>query len=184
MCIMFRDKWIIRFLSLHFAVTSVYISIKWQKKYQETSRELKIFKGMFLELANADINIACLLSGRKHRIVITRSCTNLMIIKLSKIQIQTKASPLKPRRGLHLYALLRHQTLSVIAPIFLKSSLELVCEIHRVPIFVRVFFILSIRNLDLQIKQKEIFKGKASLLTWQSQSRPQLKWTCVTSGFI
>ena len=34
---------------------------------------------MFLKLANADINIACLLNGRKHRIVITRSCTNLMI---------------------------------------------------------------------------------------------------------
>ena len=68
------------------------------------------------------------------------------------MQIQTKANPLKPRRGLHLYALLSHQTLSEIAPIFLKSSLELVCEILRVPIFVRVFFILSIRNLDLQIK--------------------------------
>ena len=71
---------------------------------------------------------------------------------LSKIQIQTKANPLKPRRGLHLYVLLSHQTLSVIAPVFPKSSLELVCEILRVPIFVRVFFILSIRNLDLQIK--------------------------------
>ena len=89
---MFRDKWIIRFLSLHFAVTSVYISIKWQKKYQETSRELKIFKGMFLKLANADINIACLLNGRKHRIVITRSWTNLMI----KAQEDTDTNKSKP----------------------------------------------------------------------------------------
>ena len=84
---------------------------------------------MFLKLTNADINIACLLNGRKQ-----------------------------------LYALLSHQTLSVIAPIFLKSlsvklpdgmsqrSFKLVCEILRVPIFVRVSFILSIRNLDLQIK--------------------------------
>ena len=61
-----------------------------------------------------------------------------------------------------MHALLSHQTLSVIAPIFLKSvfvklpdgmsrwSFELVYEILRVPISVRVFFILSIRNLDLQ----------------------------------
>ena len=68
---------------------------------------------------------------------------------------------MKPRPGLHLYALLSHQTLSVIAPIFLKSvfvklpdgmfrwSFQLVCEILRVSIFVRVFFILSIQNLDL-----------------------------------
>ena len=106
---------------------------------------------MFLELANADVNIACLLNGRKHRIVITRSCTNLMVKALQDTDTN-KSKPRKPRRGLHLYALLSHQTLSVIAPIFLKSSLELVCEILRVPIFVRVFFILSIRNLDLQIK--------------------------------
>ena len=50
----------------------------------------------------------------------------------------------------------------VIVPIFLKSlsvklpdgmsrwSFKLVCEILRVPIFVRVFFIVSIQNLDLQ----------------------------------
>ena len=70
---MFRDKWIIRFFKFPFCGD---FSLK---KYQETSRKLKIFKGMFPELTNADINIACLLNGRKHRIVITRSCTNLMI---------------------------------------------------------------------------------------------------------
>ena len=137
---------------------------------------------MFLELVKADINIACWLNGRKQRIVITRSCTNLMI-KAQQDTDTNKSKPLKPRRGLHLYALLSHQTLSVIAPIFLKSSLELVCEIRRVPIFVRVFFILSIRNLHLQIKQKEIFKERASLLTWESCHVPR-SWTCVTSGFI
>ena len=65
-----------------------------------------------------------------------------------------------------LYALLSHKTLSVIAPIFLKLvfvklpdgmsrwsfELKLVCEILRVPIFVRVFFILSIRNLDSKVE--------------------------------
>ena len=102
---------------------------------------------MFLKLANADINIACLLNRRKHRIVITRSCTNLMI-KAWQDTDTNKANPLKPRRGLHLYALLSHQTLSVTAPIFLKSlsvklpdrmsrrSFKLVCEILRVPLFV------------------------------------------------
>ena len=60
------------------------------------------------------------------------------------------------------YALLSYQTLPVIAPIFLKFvfvklpdgmsrwSFEVVCENLKVPIFVRVFFIVSIRNLDLQ----------------------------------
>ena len=69
-----------------------------------------------------------------------------------------------------------------------RRSFKLVCEILTVPISVRVFFILSIRNLDLQsgvccIKKKEIFKGKASLVTWQSCHVPRL-WTCLTSGFI
>jgi len=53
---MFRDNRLKAFLSSHFAVASVYISIKWKKKHQETSRELKNFKG-FLKLANVDINI-------------------------------------------------------------------------------------------------------------------------------
>ena len=79
MCVMFRDKWIIRFFKFPFCGDFSLHLHKMIKKYQETSRELKAFKGMFLKLANADINIACLLNGRKHRIVITRSCTNLMI---------------------------------------------------------------------------------------------------------
>ena len=81
---------------------------------------------------------------------------------LARYWYKQKQTPLKPRPRLHLYALLSHQTLSVIAPIFLKSvvleapgwdvlwSFELMCEILIVPIFVRVFYILSIRNLDLQ----------------------------------
>ena len=71
---MFRDKWIIRFFKFPFCGD---FSLHLHKMVKETSRELNIFKGMFLKLANADINIACLLNGRKHRIVITRSCTNL-----------------------------------------------------------------------------------------------------------
>ena len=49
MCIMFQDKWITLFFNFPYAVTSVYISIKWYKKHQETSRKLKIYKGMFFE---------------------------------------------------------------------------------------------------------------------------------------
>ena len=62
--------------------------------------------------------------------------------------------PIDPDAGASLTA--------TLAPIFLKSvfgelpdgmsrwSFELVCEILRVPTFVRFFFILSIQNLDLQ----------------------------------
>ena len=61
-----------------------------------------------------------------------------------------------------MYVLLSHQTLSVMDPTFHKLvfvklpdgmfrwSSELVCDILKVPIFVRVFVILSIRNLNLQ----------------------------------
>ena len=82
---------------------------------------------------------------------------------LARYKYKQKQTPWNLDVGyVHLYALLSHQTLSVIAPIFLKSlsvklpdgmsrwSFKLVCEILRVPVFVRVFFILSIRNLDLQ----------------------------------
>ena len=80
--------------------------------------------------------------------------------KLSKIQIQRKAKPWN--LWLLLHALLSYQTLSEIAPISLKLvfvnlpdrmsrwSIGLVCEIVKVSVFVFVFFILSIRNLDLQ----------------------------------
>ena len=139
---------------------------------------------MFLIVANVDISIAFLLNGRKQRIVITRSCTNLMI----KAQQDTDTNKSKPPET-STWATLVYSTQSpnLVSNssylIFLKSSLELVCEILRVPTFDRVFFILSIRNVDLQIKQKEIFKGKASLLTWQSCHVPR-SWTCVISGFI
>ena len=79
MCVVFRDKWIIRFFKFPFCGD---FSLHLHKMVKEISRNItraEIFKGMFLKLANADINIACLLNGRKHRIVITRSCTNLMI---------------------------------------------------------------------------------------------------------
>ena len=79
MCVMFRDKWIIRFFKFPFCGD---FSLHLHKMVKEISRNItraEKFKGIFLKLANADINIACLLNGRKHRIVITRSCTNLMI---------------------------------------------------------------------------------------------------------
>ena len=76
---MFRDKWIIRFFKFPLCGDFSSHLQKMVEEISRTSRELKIFKGMFLELANADINIGRLLDGRKHRIVITRSSTNLMI---------------------------------------------------------------------------------------------------------
>ena len=59
MCVMFRDKSIRGFFKFPFCGG--------HKMVEETSRELKIFKG-FLKLAHADINLSCLLNGRKHRI--------------------------------------------------------------------------------------------------------------------
>ena len=89
---MFRDKWIIRFFKFPFCGD---FSLHLHKMVKEISRNItraEIFKGMFLKLTNADINIACLLNGRKHRIVITRSCTNLM----TKAQQDTDTNKSKP----------------------------------------------------------------------------------------
>ena len=59
-CIMFRDKWIILFSKFSFCGDfSLHLHEMVQfKKHQETSRKLKIYKGMiwFLKLANIDIN--------------------------------------------------------------------------------------------------------------------------------
>ena len=79
---------------------------------------------MFLKLANTDINIASysvLAEWAK-----TQNCDHKITYKfndksLARYKYKQKQTPLKPRRGLHLYALFSHQTLSVIAPIFLKS---------------------------------------------------------------
>ena len=51
MCIMFRDKWIILFFKFPFCGDfSLHLLKMVQfKKHQETSRKLKIFKGMFFE---------------------------------------------------------------------------------------------------------------------------------------
>ena len=64
----------------------------------------------------------------------------------------------KQNIGLHLYTPLSHQTLSVIAQVNLCEvfgsdvpvKLRTRVEILKVPIFVRVFFFLGIRNLVLQ----------------------------------
>ena len=82
MCIMFRDKWSILFFKSPFCgdfSLHLHEMVQCIKKHHASC---KITKACFLKLANADINtsdITCLLNGRKHRIVITRSCTNLMI---------------------------------------------------------------------------------------------------------
>ena len=78
MCDMFRDKRIIRFFKFPFCGD---FSLHLHKIVKEISRNItraENFQRHVFELANPDINIACLLNGRKHRIVITRSCTNLM----------------------------------------------------------------------------------------------------------
>ena len=59
---MFGDKWIVLFFKFPFCGD---FSLHLHKMVKEISRnilniELKIFKGMFVKLANADINIACL----------------------------------------------------------------------------------------------------------------------------
>ena len=64
MCIMFRDESIIGFFKFPFCGG---FSLHLHKMVEETSRKLKLFKG-FLKRGNADINISCLLNGRKHRI--------------------------------------------------------------------------------------------------------------------
>ena len=55
-CIMFRDKWIILFS--HFAVTSVYISMKWynSRNIKKHDASWKCTKAWFLKHANIDIN--------------------------------------------------------------------------------------------------------------------------------
>ena len=55
----------------------------------------------------------------------TQNCVNKIMYKfndksLARCRYKQKKSPQKTRPRLHLYALLSHQTLSVIAPIFLK----------------------------------------------------------------
>ena len=80
---MFRDKWIVLFFKFPFCGD---FSLHLYKMVQEISRNItqaeNLQRHVFLKLAHADINasdISCLLNGGKPRIVITRSCTNLMI---------------------------------------------------------------------------------------------------------
>ena len=55
MCMMFRE-WLYSFLSSHFAVTSVYISIKWYKKHQETNSVFSpIQQARYIRCINASI---------------------------------------------------------------------------------------------------------------------------------
>ena len=65
---MLRDKWIIRFFK--FPLSGDF-SLHLHKMVEEISRNItraenfQLHVSGFLELANADINIACLLNGRK-----------------------------------------------------------------------------------------------------------------------
>ena len=65
---MFRDKWIICFFKFPFCGD---FSLHLHKMVEEISRNITRAENFqthvsgFLELANADINIACLLNGRK-----------------------------------------------------------------------------------------------------------------------
>ena len=146
-------------------MASVNIPIKWYT-WQETSRELWIFKG-FLKLANADINISCLLKGGEHK-ELRRSITNdnKIIYKFNDKSL----ARCRYKQKQNLWNLSATLVCSTQSPsrvsnssYFLSSSswslwssrircpgeaLNL-CEILKVPIFVRVFFIF-IRNLDLQ----------------------------------
>ena len=153
MCIMFRDKWIILFFK--FQSFRGDFSFHLHKVVEETLRNITRAENLQRHVFWNSLMLTS----------IYRACwmdENTELWSQDHVQIQTKANPLKPRPGLQLYALLSHQTLSVIAPIFLKLvfvklpdgmsrwSFDLVCEIFKVPIFVCVFFILSIRNSDLQ----------------------------------
>ena len=65
-CIMFRDESIRGFFKFPFCGG---LSLHLHKMVEETSRELKIFSSENFEThVHADINISCLLNGRKHRI--------------------------------------------------------------------------------------------------------------------
>ena len=103
--------------------------------------------------------ILCLLNGRTPRI---EEKHNKITYKFNDKSLDTDTNKSNTLGLIHLKTtvcpLLSHETLSVIAPIYLKLGLpdqisrwsfELVCKILKVPIFVRVFFILS-WNLDLQ----------------------------------
>ena len=85
--------------------------------------------------------------------MITRSSTNLIIKALQ--DTDTDKSKTSETSGLHLYALLSSNS-SYPKLVFVKLpdrmsrwSFELACAL-KVPIFVRVLFNPSVRNLDLQ----------------------------------
>ena len=124
----------------------------------------------------------------------TQNCDNKIIYKFNRIKPQqdtdtNKANPLKPRTWATLVCSTQSPNLAsnssyfriFLKLVFVKApglgmfrwSFELVWEILKVPIFVLVFFILSIRNLDLQsgvcwiksswLNRKEIFKGNVGI---------------------
>ena len=96
MCIMFRDKWIIRFFKFPFCGD---FRLHLHKMVQEISRNITRAENFrrhifWNSLMLADIDIACLLNGWKHWIVIRRSCTNLKI-KAKQDTDTNKSKPLE-----------------------------------------------------------------------------------------
>ena len=154
MCIMFRDECIIRFFKFPFRGD---LSLHLHKIVEEISRNITRAENFQRHVSGTRQcwhQYSVLSEWAK-----TQNCDHKIMYKfnaksLARYRYKQKQTPWNLDVGYTCtYALLSHQTLSVIAPSnFLKSSLELVCEIRRVPIFVRVFFILSIRNLHPQIK--------------------------------
>ena len=164
MCIMFRDQWIILFFKIPFCGD---FSLHLHKMVQETSRNITQAENL---QRHVFWNLLMLTSIH----LIFRACwmgENTELWSEDHVQIndkslqdtdRNKSKPPETSSWATLVCSTQSATLSVIAPIFLKSgfvklpdgmsrwSFELVCEILRVPIFVRVFFILSIRNSDLQ----------------------------------
>ena len=61
-------------------MTSVYISIKWYKKHRETSRKLKIYKGMFFETS---ITIWYIVLAEWAK---TQNCDNKIMYKFSVLK--------------------------------------------------------------------------------------------------
>ena len=163
MCIMFRDKWITRFFKFPFCGD---FRLHLHKMVEEMSRNITRAENFrrhvfWNSLMLAYIDIACLLNGWKHWIVIRRSCTNLKI-KAKQDTDTNKSKPLETSTWATLVCSTQSPKLVSNIPHFpqvglceapggmSRWSFELVCEILKVPIFVRVFFIPSIRNLDLQ----------------------------------
>ena len=172
MCIMFRDEWIILFFKFPFCGN---FSLLLHKMVQETSRNTTQAENLQRRVVYINTSdISCLLNGRKHRIVVTRSCKNLMI----KAQQETDTNKSKPHETSSWATLVcstQSPNLVINSSCFPQLSWSLrssrmgcpgeglnLCAKFSEFLFLSASSLVSIRNLDLQsrvccIKQKEIF---------------------------